>query len=983
MGWLITSRKFFSRVLVSLNEPLMPRNSNRFIALGYFLIGRFASAGVWLVMFLLEIPLHLFQHSTESFAVAALRGPQLDYRESYSSYLRRQRFAVASVLTSLLLLIGQLTYLGYTVVQFTIPTKVAAQTGSLDLNPTWDDSVYSDSSWQEINPCLITDTSYTSEGSTEVTMTFGKSFANPADCDVISNYHTFAHRPALNFSLASIPNSATITGVSLLVNVSNSSPQQVSIMHPTSDALDTLTASDAFFSIENGTSYATATWSTTGAKTVSLGSTAVSDVQARIATTDLIALGLKTAEQSSDSNNGIIGSVNNTTPANRPILRVTYTVPPSAPTSLTHSGNTTNTLSWTWTDNASSETRYDVRDGSGNVAGCTNLAANSTSCTETGLSANTSYTRTVRVTDAEGTTDSSSATFYTSIQTPTGVSASNLQTTSISVSADGSISNLGVGQAALWFEETLTATNSGWITSTIWTKTGLQPNTLYTFRVKARNSDGDETAFTATSQYPTIATSPDVTGARATSTWFTSGAFTFTSNTPFGSGGVEYYRYLWNTSSSATALDADPSWCVVGCDVSNTTLSQVATDGASWYLHLSAYDQTDTQSGGTSTSGPYFFDNTAPSAPSSVNDGTGADSTSQTSTTSLSGNWTASSDATSGVARYEYAIGTTAGGTEVRSFTNAGLVTSITASSLSLAPSTTYFLSVRAVDTAGNTSAITTSNGITVSSVATPSDTTGPTISDIIVDTTSTTATVRWSTSEDTTASLAVGLTTGYGQTVERSTFASTHQLAVTGLTPSTTYHFRLTNTDASGNQTRSSDDTFTTVAASTTGSGVTGPTLLRPVVRGGTRPSITITGVGKGNQTITFYVNDRAVKSVHLDGELTTTKSFAVKLLADIRPTGKYVVTATATQGDGRVSEIRQRLSFRIGLVESQKYVRPAVVSTYIVHAGDTLWDIAEKMLGDGSRWTEIATMNTAAHPSLASSSTIQPDWALTIPAP
>ncbi len=48
-----------------------------------------------------------------------------------------------------------------------------------------------------------------------------------------------------------------------------------------------------------------------------------------------------------------------------------------------------------------------------------------------------------------------------------------------------------------WFENTSNSTNSGWITSTRWDSTGLTNGVSHDFRVKAKDSAGNETAFSA------------------------------------------------------------------------------------------------------------------------------------------------------------------------------------------------------------------------------------------------------------------------------------------------------------------------------------------------------------------------------------------------------------------------------------------------------------------------------------------------------
>jgi len=74
------------------------------------------------------------------------------------------------------------------------------------------------------------------------------------------------------------------------------------------------------------------------------------------------------------------------------------------------------------------------------------------------------------------------------------------------------------------------------------------------------------------------------------------------------------------------------------------------------------------------------IDTSPPSAPATVNDGASADIDYTNSTSQLSANWTAAADAQSGVARYWYAIGTTAGATNVVGWTDNGAATTVTRS---------------------------------------------------------------------------------------------------------------------------------------------------------------------------------------------------------------------------------------------------------------------------------------------------------------
>ncbi len=74
-------------------------------------------------------------------------------------------------------------------------------------------------------------------------------------------------------------------------------------------------------------------------------------------------------------------------------------------------------------------------------------------------------------------------------------------------------------------------------------------------------------------------------------------------------------------------------------------------------------------------------------------------------------------------------------------------------------------------------------------------------------------ATILSETSKNAKASVDYGLTTTYGSTASSSVAKKSHSLAITGLTPSTVYHYRLQVVDADGNRLVSDDHTFQTLA--------------------------------------------------------------------------------------------------------------------------------------------------------------------------
>ncbi len=109
----------------------------------------------------------------------------------------------------------------------------------------------------------------------------------------------------------------------------------------------------------------------------------------------------------------------------------------------------------------------------------------------------------------------------------------------------------------------------------------------------------------------------------------------------------------------------------------------------------------------------YGFDTTAPSG-GTVYDGTsvGSDSAfNDGSLSSLSANWSGISSSASGLLRYEYSIGTSVGGTDIKTWTSNTTNTTVTATSLTLQTSKIYYFNVRTIDNAGNTSSYISSDG--------------------------------------------------------------------------------------------------------------------------------------------------------------------------------------------------------------------------------------------------------------------------------
>lgn len=137
-------------------------------------------------------------------------------------------------------------------------------------------------------------------------------------------------------------------------------------------------------------------------------------------------------------------------------------------------------------------------------------------------------------------------------------------------------------------------------------------------------------------------------------------------------------------------------------------------------------------------------------------------------------------------------------------------------------PPGTYFFRLTAVDTAGNQSAfnVNASNqDVEISTVVPAVDITSPTISAVTTTNIgSSSATVRWTTNEASDSQVEYGLTTAYGNSSAiNASMVTSHVLTITGLNPSTQYHFRVKSRDAANNLATGVDSTFTTGAGSNT----------------------------------------------------------------------------------------------------------------------------------------------------------------------
>ena len=181
---------------------------------------------------------------------------------------------------------------------------------------------------------------------------------------------------------------------------------------------------------------------------------------------------------------------------------------PTAPTSLTASSITETTATLTWaaaTDNVG-VTGYDVYQGTTNIGTVTATTANITS-----LTANTSYTFSIKAKDAAGNESASSntVTFTTPGPTgdteaptaPTSLTASNISQTTIDLSWSPASDNVGVTGYDIYQD----GVNVRSVTGTSTTFSGLTASTSYSFYVIATDATGNTSSASNTVNTTTLA----------------------------------------------------------------------------------------------------------------------------------------------------------------------------------------------------------------------------------------------------------------------------------------------------------------------------------------------------------------------------------------------------------------------------------------------------------------------------------------------
>jgi len=185
-------------------------------------------------------------------------------------------------------------------------------------------------------------------------------------------------------------------------------------------------------------------------------------------------------------------------------------------------------------------------------------------------------------------------------------------------------------------------------------------------------------------------------------------------------------------------------------------------------------------------------------------------------------------------------------------------------------------------------------------------DITPPSISNVSSSpTTTSSATISWTTNENTNSSVNYGITSSLGTLLNSSNFTTTHSFSLSGLSSSTPHDYNVSNCDLAGNCNTSGGHNFTTsaeqVIVSSSGGGGGGGSALKTYTPTNEQSSTGYTKELKKNEKIKFtFFDEKAekhtltVNSVGKDFVELTIQSDPIKLTLGIGQSAKLNLTSS-----------------------------------------------------------------------------------------
>jgi len=243
--------------------------------------------------------------------------------------------------------------------------------------------------------------------------------------------------------------------------------------------------------------------------------------------------------------------------------------------------------------------------------------------------------------------------------------------------------------------------------------------------------------------------------------------------------------------------------------------------------------------------------------------------------------------------------------------------------------STTYYFKARSADPSNNSA----DSAIYSFTTETP-DTTGPIISNILAGTlTEDSATITWTTEEGATSfvehSTSTGFTTG---TLQGSfDYATSHTIILHGLDEGQQYYYKVRSTDSSGNETISSQTSFSTTASS---ADVTGPVISSVATSSVAYNTITVTWTTDevSSSFVEFGLNTSYGRVYGQDESVT---SHSVDLPKDLLPATEYNFRVRSIDAAGNPG-MSSNYTFTTS-VSPNDVVAPEISSVVIGNPGTT----------------------------------------------
>ena len=469
----------------------------------------------------------------------------------------------------------------------------------------------------------------------------------------------------------------------------------------------------------------------------------------------------------------------------------TIVAPPATPTGVSATAISSTAIDVIWTASSGATSYRIERSINGGTSWMSAGTALVSPYHDTGLTVATTYAYRVTATNSGGDSNPSGTATATTLvdppAAPTGVTASAVSSTQVDVAWAAS------GGATGYRIERSTNGGSSWGTAgttptTVFNDSGRAPDTQYWYRVFATNSGGDSLpSGVVTATTPPGAPSPP---AGVTATTFSSSAIDIT----------------WTASASATSYrversaDAGASW-VEAVTTGTTSFRDSGLAASTTY----GYRVVATNAGGDSSPSSTATATTfppAPPAPAGV-------SATGISSTRIDVTWSASGGATG----YRAERSADGGG----SWTVAGTTANRAFSDTGLAPSTTYVYRIVATNSGGDSPPSVTATATTLQAPpAAPASLTATVVSSTAID-------LAWQASTGATGyRVERSANGGASWTIAGITSGAT-TLSDTGLTPATTYIYRVIASNAGGDSAPSATATASTqVAPPATPTGLT-----------------------------------------------------------------------------------------------------------------------------------------------------------------